>query len=374
MIEVREVRSYWNRRAFLNFPLKLYRNNPYFVPPLYIDEKKIFRKDYFYNKTSESVFFLAFKDGKVSGRISGILQKAANEKWNQRRVRFTRFDCIDDVEVAKALFDALENWARDKGMREVVGPLGYSDMEREGLLIEGFDELSTFEEQYNHPYYQKLIEAQGYQKEADWVERKIYAPKEIDPRIERIVPLIMKREKLRLVQCDSTQEILDRYADQFFDLVDETYKDLYGTVPFVEGQREDIVSGFKLLLSPYYMRLIVDSEDRLAAFGICFPSISKAVQKSNGHLTIPTIFRILKAKKNPEIIDLGLIGVTEKYRNSGVSWAILLEIMKMLKSGKVEYCETNLNLEDNLSIQNNWDRFENKLHKRRRAFIKKIAD
>lgn len=374
MIEVREVRSYWDRRAFLNFPLKLYRNNPYFVPPLYIDEKKIFRKDYFYNKTSESVFFLAFKDGKVSGRISGILQKAANEKWNQRRVRFTRFDCIDDVEVAKALFDALENWARDKGMREVVGPLGYSDMEREGLLIEGFDELSTFEEQYNHPYYQKLIEAQGYQKEVDWVERKIYAPKEIDPRIERIVPLIMKREKLRLVQCDSTQEILDRYADQFFDLVDETYKDLYGTVPFVEGQREDIVSGFKLLLSPYYIRLIVDSEDRLAAFGICFPSISKAVQKSNGHLTIPTIFRILKAKKNPEIIDLGLIGVTEKYRNSGVSWAILLEIMKMLKSGKVEYCETNLNLEDNLSIQNNWDRFENKLHKRRRAFIKKIAD
>lgn len=372
MIEVYPVRTRRDRKAFLDFPLRLYKKCPYFVPPLYMDEKRIFHPDYFYNKTSESVFFLAKKDGKIVGRISGILQKAANEKWHQKRIRFTRFDCIDDTEVAHALFSAIETWAKEKGMEEVVGPLGYSDMEREGLLIEGFDELSTFEEQYNYPYYQKLIESQGYQKEVDWVERKIFAPKEIDPRIERIVPLIMKRDHLRLLHFDSIQQVIDNYADQFLDLVDTTYNDLYGTVPIIEEQRKDLIQGFKLLLSPYYIRLIVDKDDRLAAFGLCFPSISKAVQKSGGHLTLPTIFRILKAKKNPEIIDLGLIGVTDKYRNSGVSWAIFLEIMKMLKSGKVKYCETNLNLEDNHAIQNNWDRFENKLHKRRRSFLKKI--
>ena len=372
MIEIRKVQTKKEQREFLNFPLKLYRNNPFFCPPLYIDEKKIFSKDYFYNKTSESVFFLAYEGGKVVGRISGILQRASNEKWGQKRIRFTRFDCIDDEEVAKALFAEVERWAKEKGMEEVVGPLGYSDMEREGLLIEGFDELSTFEEQYNYPYYQRLIESQGYVKEVDWVERKIYAPKEIDSRIELVVNTMMKRENLRLATFESTGEMIKRYADQFFDLVDLTYNNLYGTVPFIPEQREDIIKGFKLLLSPYYLRIIVDKDDKVAAFGLCFPSITKALQKSSGHLTLPAIFKLLKAKKNPEIIDLGLIGVVEKYRNTGVAWAILLEIMKMLKSGKVQYCETNLNLEDNSNIQNNWDRFENVLHKRRRSFVKKI--
>lgn len=372
MIDVREVQTKKDRKAFLDFPLKLYATSPYYVPPIYMDEKKIFSPDYFYNLTSESVFFLARKDGKVVGRISGILQKASNEKWHQKRVRFTRFDSIDDIEVAKALFDAVEDWARKKGMEEVVGPLGYSDMEREGLLIEGFEELSTFATQYNYPYYQKLIESLGYEKETDWVERKIASPKSIDPRIERLVPLILKREKLHMVHVDSMQEIIDRYADQFFDLVDESYSSLYGTVPLLHEQRKDIITGFKLLLSPYYLRLIADENDHLAAFGICFPSISKALQKSGGHITLPTLLRILKAKKDPEIIDLGLIGVKNQYKNSGISWAILLEIMKMLQSGKVAYCETNPNLEDNLAIQNNWERFENKLHKRRRSFVKKI--
>lgn len=372
MIEVRKVQTKRERKDFLNFPLKLYKACPYFVPPLYMDEKKIFSKSYFYNETSESVFFNAYDGGKMVGRISGILQKASNEKWKQKRVRFTRFDCIDDDNVAKALFDALEKWAKEKGMEELVGPLGYSDFEREGLLIEGFDQLSTFEEQYNYAYYQKLIENRGFAKEVDWLESKLYAPKEIDPRIQRIVSIIMKREGLRVLHFDNIDQILDNYADQFFELVDQTYDKLYGTVPFIPAQRKDLITGFKLLLSPYYIRLIVDKEDKLAAFGLCFPSISKAIQKSMGHLTLPCLFRILKAKKNPEIIDLGLIGVVDKYRNSGVSWAILLEIMKMLKDGKVQHCETNLNLEDNLAIQNNWSRFDNTQHKRRRSFVKKI--
>ena len=174
MIHIEEVKTRAQRRQFVQFPLKLYKGNACFVPPLYADEMKIFKKNYSYNEQAEAVYYLAYREKEVVGRISGILQRVANEKWKQKRVRFTRFDSINDQEVANALFGAVESWAKSKGMTEVVGPLGFSDLEREGLLIEGFDELATFEEQYNFDYYQKLIENLGYQKEVDWVEHKLY--------------------------------------------------------------------------------------------------------------------------------------------------------------------------------------------------------
>lgn len=375
MIEVRQVRTKKEQREFLNFPLDLYAHCPYFAPPLYLDEKKIFKPDYYYYKTSDAIYFNAYDEkGKIVGRISAILNKASNKKWNQNRVRFTRFDCIDDQEVADKLFEAAERWAKETcHATEIVGPLGFSDFERQGLLIEGFEEMATFEEQYNYPYYQKLIEHNGYIKDVDWVERKLSEPDEAEEkRIERVVDSIMKRDGFKLLTFKNTNEIIKRYADQFFDLVDETYADLYGTVPFIKEQREDIIQGFRLLLSPFYIRLIVDKDDKLAAYGLCFPSITKALQKSRGHLSLPTIFRILKAKKNPEIIDLGIIGVSSKYRNCGVAWGIFLEIMRYLHTGNIKYCETNLNLEDNTAIINNWNRFKNVLHKRRRCFIKKL--
>ena len=186
MVEIREVKTKKEQKAFLEFPLDMYADNPYFVPPLYGDEKKIFRGDYVYNDTCEHVYFNAYRDGEMVGRISGILQKASNEKKGERRVRFTRFDSINDREVAHALFDAVEKWALSKGMDTVCGPLGFSDLEREGLLIEGFDELSTFEEQYNAEYYGALIEDCGYAKEVDWIESKIYAPEEGDDTLEKM--------------------------------------------------------------------------------------------------------------------------------------------------------------------------------------------
>ena len=198
MIEIREVKSAKEIKRFIEFPLNLYKDCPYFVPPLYSDEKKMFKKNFVYNDQCEAVYFNAYKDGKIAGRISGILQLAANKKWNQKRVRFTRFDSVDDQDVADALFTSVENWAKQKGMEEVVGPLGFSDLEREGLLIEGFDELATFEEQYNYPYYQKLIENLGYEKEVDWVERQLRAPAVIDERLARLSNMMMKKYKLRL--------------------------------------------------------------------------------------------------------------------------------------------------------------------------------
>lgn len=184
MITILEVRTKKQQNEFLRFPLDLYKGNPNFVPPLWGDEKKIFRTDYVYYDTCEAVYYNAYRDGKMVGRISGILQKSSNELRNEKRVRFTRFDAIDDQAVADALFAAVEGWARSKGMDTVCGPLGFSDLEREGLLVEGFDQLSTFEEQYNAEYYGRLIENCGYGKEVDWLESRIYAPDEDDGTLD----------------------------------------------------------------------------------------------------------------------------------------------------------------------------------------------
>ena len=372
MIEIQEVRSSKQKREFLQFPLKLYKGNDCFVPPLYGDEKKIFRANYHYYEQSEAVYYLAYENRKVVGRISGILQRASNEKWGQKRVRFTRFDCIDDPAVAKALFAAVEGWAKRRGMQEIVGPLGFSDLEREGLLIEGFDELATFEEQYNFPYYQSLIEGCGYEKEVDWLEHKLYLPKELDPRYERLSARIMERYNLHFSTAKNINEFLKKHADDIFRLIDITYDEIYGTVPFSASMKKELIASFKMIVDLRFVGVILDENERPVCFGFCLPSISRAVQPSGGKLTIPTIFRILKSVKNPQIIDLALIGVVPEYRMKGVSSVILYRLMQMLQTEGVEYCETNLNLEDNYSILNQWRAFDNVQHKRRRCFIKKL--
>ena len=359
-------------REFINFPLNLYKNNPYFVPPLYIDEKKLFNKNYIYNDQAEAVYYNAYLDGKIVGRISGILQHASNEKWNQKRVRFTRFDSIDNQDVANALFSKVENWAKEHQMEEIVGPLGFSDLDREGLLIEGFDELSTFEEQYNYPYYQKLIENYGFVKEVDWLERKLKAPKVIDERLERVSSYMMKKCKLKFVEVKSTRQFLKQYSDALFEIIDTTYDNLYQTVPFTDAMKKMMIDNFKLIINIKYVATIVDENNRVVCFGICFPSIAKALQKSGGRLTIPAIFRLLKALKKPNIIDLGLIGVLPEYQMRGISTAIIAALQKMISDGNIEYAETNLNLETNNNIQNQWKNFDGEIHKRRRSFVKRI--
>ena len=372
MIQVREVKTAGEKKAFIEFPLKLYRGNPYFVPPLYGDEKKIFRADYHYYDQAEAKYFLAYRDGKVVGRISGILQHASNKKWNQQRVRFTRFDSIDDTEVAAALFGAVEAWAKEKGMQEVVGPLGFSDLEREGLLIEGFEELATFEEQYNFPYYQRLIESCGYGKDVDWLEHKLYVPDPINPRFEKHATKVMERYNLHYGTAKNMKDFLKKYADQVFDVLDQTYDEIYGTVPFTPKVKQELIKSFKLIVDLRFVRIIFDKDDRPICFGLVFPSISRAVQPSGGKLTLGTISRVLKAVKKPEIIDLALIGVVPEYRLRGIGSVLLYELMQMLKKNGIEYCETNLNLETNHAILNQWKSFNCVQHKRRRCFIKKL--
>ena len=210
MVEIKEVQSRKDVRTFINFPLKMYKDNPYFVPPLYMSERELFQKVNQFTSSCDTVYYLAYKDGKVVGRISGIIQRDANAKWKRKRVRFTRFDSIDDQEVADALFNAVEKWAKEKGMTEFCGPLGFNDMEREGLLVEGFDKLSTFEEQYNAEYYEKLVVNHGFKTEVEWIENEILRPKspEETAKFKRLSEMLMKKYKLSYVKVKNVNEFI----------------------------------------------------------------------------------------------------------------------------------------------------------------------
>ena len=373
MVQVSEVKTRKQRKEFVEFPLKLYKNCQYFVPPLYGDEMDMFKKNYMYYDQSEAKYFLAYRDGKVVGRISAILQHAANDKWGQKRMRFTRFDAFDDQEAATALFNAVEEWAKQRNLEEVVGPLGFSDWEREGLLIDGFDYMSTFEEQYNYPYYQRLIENCGYSKDVDWIEHRLYKlPDDEMERYERVTTKMMERYGLRFDNSKNTDEFIKLYADKFFEIVDSTYAQIYGTVPFTDNMKRALIANFRMIIDVKYVSVILDKDDKVVAFGLCFPGIGEAVQKSGGRLTLPCLMRLLHTIKHPKVLDMGLIGVIDEYKHKGIASALLYHFALQIQSSGVEYAETNLNLEDNLPVINLWKSFEHIQHKRRRSFVKKI--
>lgn len=375
MITVKEVTTKKEQREFLNFPLKMYKDNPCFVPPLYGDEKKMFSQGFAYRNTCDTIHLNAYDEhGVMVGRITGLIQKASNDKTGEKRARFTHFDAIDSNEVAASLFSYVENWAKKKGMDTVCGPLGFSDLEREGLLVEGFDQLSTFEEQYNAPYYQTLIEGLGYEKEVDWTESKIYLPDEGEEEMHKMADFVMKRYKLHFGEAKNITDFIKKYGDGFFELLDIAYDKLYGTVPFTKEMKEMMITSFKLIVDLKHVAVILDENDKIVCLGICFPSIAKAVQKSQGHLTPAALVRLFKAIKHPKIIDLGLVAVEPSYINRGVSSVVSAELLKMLHNPEIEYAETNLNLENNYAIQNLWKRFKRVNHKRRRAYIKKLEE
>lgn len=373
MITVKEVTTAKQRREFLNFPNELYKGNPCYVPPLYGDEKKLFSSKNVYYDTCESVYFLASDGKKMVGRISGTIQHASNKKTGEKRVRFNKFDCVNNVEVAKSLFSAVESWALTRGYDTVCGPLGFSDLEREGLLIEGFDQTNTFEEQYNYPYYAELIEACGYAKDVDWLEYRLFKPKAVNERIERISKKVLEKYGLKMAECKSAKDFLNKYKDQMVHVLDEGYKGLYGTVPFTDRMKEQIVNQFDLIIKKDYIGAILDKNDRVVGFGLCFPSIGDALAGGNGKLTPRTLIRLLKILKKPRRLDLALIAVLPEYRNLGVNSIVLDGLIKLMLKKDIEYCETNLCLEYNYSIQAQWKFFDHIQHKRRRSYVKVIA-
>lgn len=373
-ITVVKVETAADRREFVRFPLRLYRDCPYFVPSLYGEEMAMFTSKNAYADTCESVFFLAKEGKRTVGRIQGILQNQSNELRGEKRLRFSRFDAVNDASVAKALFDALEAWGRERGLDTVCGPLGYSDLEREGLLIEGFDKMSTFEEQYNYDYYPTLIEGCGYAKEIDWLEFRLRAPKEKKLMLARVAERSLELNKLHVVDDSlyTKKEYIEKYQDGVFACLDRCYSHLFGTVPFTESMKKQIVDQFMLIINKKYLVVICDEAENVVSFALCIPGIGEALQKSGGRLTPLALIKLLRTAKKPRTVDLALVAVLPEYQSTGVNAVMLQKMTEYLESGDIEYFETNLNLETNTQVMAQWKYFDAEQHKRRRSYIKKI--
>ncbi|MFC2134797.1 hypothetical protein ACFLTH_09285 [Bacteroidota bacterium] len=372
MVEIKSVETKKDLKEFINFPNRLYAGNKYRVPPLNFDEVNTLSKDK--NAAFEfcdAKYWLAYKDGKVAGRIAGIINHKSIEIWGEKFVRFGWIDFIDDEEVSKALLNAVEDWAKENGLVAVHGPLGFTDMDYEGMLVEGFDELGTMATIYNFPYYPQHLEKLGYKKDVDWVEYEVKIPDSFPPKVERLAKLVMERYKLRMLSIKNKKELLP-YAHKIFELINKGYKDLYGFVPLTPKQIDQYTKQYFDFIIPEYVPIIVDENNEAVAFGITMPSLSLALQKAKGKLFPFGVIHVLKAMKKNDLVDFYLTAVRPDYQDKGVNAIIMYEMNKIYWKYKIKKVETNPELELNTKIQAQWRFYENRQHKRRRCFIKHL--
>lgn len=370
---LKAVRTARDLRRFIQFPFTLYDGNPYWVPPLIQDELNTLRRDK--NPAfehCEATYMLAYRGDTVVGRIAVLINHKFIEKWKKRYARFGWIDFVDDPEVSKALLDFAEGWAVERGMEAIHGPMGFTDLDREGMLIEGFEELGTLPMIYNYPYYPRHLEGLGYIKDVDWVEYEIKSPKEIPEKVLRVQELVLKRSGLRLVDAKRARD-LRPYAPQVFELVNETYTDLYGVVELTPRQIETYIKQYFGFINPNYAKAIVDRDGKMAAFGIAMPSLSRALQRSKGRLLPFGFLHLLRALRHPTRIDMYLVAVRPKYQALGVNSILMTEITRACIENGIVSAESSGELENNRAVQDLWKYYEHRQHKRRRCFIKPLA-
>lgn len=373
MVEIREAITKKDRKIFAAFNAKMYQTVPQAIPDLIIDEYDNFNPEknpaYEYCSVKQ---FLAFKDGKCVGRIAGIISHAANEKWNTKRIRFSRVDFIDDPEVSAALFKAVEDWGRSEGLMEIHGPIGFCDMDQEGMLVDGFDKEGMFITIYNYPYYVNHLENLGYRKDIDWVEYRIKIPKGLNGKLDQLSQAVLKKFKINLIEPKSRTEFKP-YITKIFDLLNETYKNLYGTVELTQAQIMKYYNQFILLINPEYVKILTDENGQLVGFGLALPSMNRAVKKSNGRLLPFGWYRIFRASTaKASVLDLYLIGVILAMQNKGLTAVLMNSMTNSARKNGVEYAETGPELETNHQVQALWKHYEVEQHKRRRCWIKTL--
>ena len=375
-VSIVEVKTRSQLRKFVDLPNKMYRDVPQFVPAFYGDDINDWnRKKNPAFKYCEARAFLAYRDGKIVGRIGAILSHKANETWNTKRMRFTQVDFIDDPEVSDRLFETVENWARQKGCDQVHGPLGFCDMDREGMLVEGFDKRSMFYTYYNDPYYLDHLEALGYMKDTDWIEHLIPLNGWDDPnykRLKRISDAMLRRTGFHKVSVKHKSG-LKPYIKQVFELVNIAYADLYGVVELNERQIEKYTNKFLPLVDLDFTCLIVDDNDKLMGFGVGAPSTANAMRKCGGHLMPLGWIGLLKAlmQKN-DTLDLLLIAVRPEHQKTGLNGVIMEHLFTGCNKNGIRQAETGPQLEYNTNVHHQWKMFNIEPHKRRRCFVKQI--
>lgn len=376
MIEIREVASKSDMRKFCNFPLKLYHGNKNYCPSIYADELALYDPDKtgLYGEQTDSKFFLAYKDGVLVGRLAAIIHHAYIEKWNDKCGRFSRFDVVDDYEVTKALFDKAVAYFKENGLTCVQGPMGYNDMDKEGLLVEGFDYPSCYGSSYNFPYYADHIEKYGFTKKVDWLEWRLNRPTEPDTKLLKVAEIVQKKYNLHdlVTNKSSINKLLKQYGKRIFDLLDLTYSKLHGTVPLTEKFVDNMLSFVGLMLDPKYLSVIADENDNLVAVAVCLKGVWHALNKCKGKLFPTGIFHLLKAVMFTKEIEFCLIGVVPEYQKTGVHALAMARITENIRNSNLRALETNAVLEENYMMKNQWMNYPGVQHKRKRCYVMDI--
>lgn len=375
-ITIKKVTTKRDLKNFIRFNYELYKDNPYSVPDLYDDMLGTFNKKK--NAAFEfcdAEFFLAIREKKVVGRVCVMVNHRANQVWNQKKARFGWIDFIDDLEVSKALLETAERWAKEKGMEHLQGPLGFTDFDAEGMLVEGFQELSTMATIYNYPYYPEHMEKLGYGKDVDWVEYKIYIPEQIPEKHQRISALVQRKYELEIKKYTSAKQLVADYGQAIFELMNEAYQPLYGFAPLSQKQIEQYIKMYLPIVDLRMITLITDKSGELVGVGLSMPSLSKALQKAKGKLFPFGWFYLLKAlflNHRSPVLDLLLVAIKPEYQNKGVNALLFSDLIPIYKELGFVYAESNPELEMNGKVQAQWDYFKTEQHKRRRAFTKQL--
>ncbi len=375
-IVIKKVETKSELKKFIRFNYELYKDNKYSVPDIYEDMLNTFSDKNAAMEFCEAAYFLAYKGDEVVGRVAGIINHKANTTWKLNSVRFGWIDFIDDKEVSRALLEAVEEWGRAKGMTEIQGPLGFTDMDAEGMLIEGFEELGTMATIYNYPYYPKHMEALGYEKDADWIEMLITVPREtgLPDRLKRVAEIVMQKFNLKIKKYTSSKKLAADYGQEIFSVINEAFKPLFGYTELSPQQIDQYVKTFLPLLDLKLISLITEADGRLIGVGISMPSLSKALQDAKGKLFPFGWWHLIKALKfkKPDTLDLMLIAIKPEYQGKGVNSLLFYDLLPIYIEEGYKYVETNVELETNTKVQQQWIYFERRQHKRRRCYKKTL--
>ncbi len=372
-IQLKEVQTKKDLKKFIAFPDKLYEGNPYRVPPLHTFE--ISTLDKTKNPAFEfcdAKYWLAYRNGEIVGRIAGIINHKSNEIWKEKNIRFGWIDFIEDQSVAEALLNKVMEWGKEQGMTGIHGPLGFTDLDLEGMLVEGFEELSTQAEIYNYPYYPKFMEALGFHKDTDWIQMELDLHiKEVPEKIRRISKIVQEKYGLQYKKFKSSGQIKP-YARQVFELINISYKDLYGYVPLTQKQIDYYIKMYFDMVNPKYVGMVVDKNDKLIGFGLGFLSLSKAMQKAKGKLFPFGWFYLLKSMYFNDTIDLLLHAVHPDYQGKGVPAIFYEKMTQACIDNGVTKAITSHILEDNKPSLQMFKNFKHRQHMRRRIYAKEF--
>ncbi len=372
-VVIKQVTTKGDLKKFIDFPNKMYKKEKPYVPFLFTDEMATFtpKKNPAY-EFCETKLFLAYRDKKIVGRIAGLINHAANKKWGETSIRFTRFDFIDDFEVSSALFNEVVKWGKECGFNKIMGPMGFTDMDHEGMLIEGFDEMNLSITFYNYPYYITHMEKLGLIKDVDWVEYQIKVGKQNDEKFKKLTDYLMARNGFELVEY-TDRKVLAKDAQEAFKVIDVAFSVLHGSVPLTDAVINKALADYIPLVNLKYICSIKDKEGKIAGFAVLVPSIAKALKKSNGRMLPFGMFRMLKALKGKnDTLEMFFVAVLPEYQSKGLPAIMMYQLTRMCVENNVKICETGPELEENEAVRSFWKNFDARQHRRRRCWKKEI--